>query len=69
MTDDVTGEPLVRRGDDTEETAYKRLESYHRQTAPLAEYYGQQNLLCKANANQKPSKVWEAVEKCLRQNF
>lgn len=69
MTDDVTGEPLVRRGDDTEATAANRLEVYHTQTAPLVDYYGKSGLLCKANADQKPGKVWEAVEKCLRQNL
>ena len=37
--DDETGEPLVQREDDSEETVKKRLEIYHSQTAPLIEYY------------------------------
>lgn len=37
--DDVTGEPLVQRDDDREETVRKRLEVYHAQTKPLVEYY------------------------------
>lgn len=37
--DDVTGEPLIQRDDDKEETIKKRLEVYHRQTAPLIDYY------------------------------
>lgn len=37
--DDVTGEPLVQRDDDKEETVRKRLEVYHEQTAPLIDYY------------------------------
>lgn len=37
--DDVTGEPLVQREDDREETVRKRLEVYRRQTRPLLEYY------------------------------
>lgn len=37
--DDVTGEPLIQRDDDKEETVRKRLEVYHEQTAPLIEYY------------------------------
>lgn len=37
--DDVTGEPLVQRDDDREDTVRKRLEVYHRQTSPLIEYY------------------------------
>jgi len=38
--DDVTGEPLVQRDDDREETVRKRLEVYRAQTRPLVEYYG-----------------------------
>lgn len=37
--DDVTGEPLIQRDDDKEETVRKRLEIYHAQTEPLVEYY------------------------------
>lgn len=37
--DDVTGEDLVQREDDKEETVKKRLEVYHSQTKPLVEYY------------------------------
>lgn len=37
--DDVTGEPLVTRDDDKEETVRKRLDVYHEQTEPLLGYY------------------------------
>nr|WP_315187769.1 adenylate kinase [uncultured Albidiferax sp.] len=37
--DDVTGEPLVQRPDDQEETVRKRLEVYSAQTRPLVDYY------------------------------
>jgi adenylate kinase len=37
--DDVTGEPLVQRDDDKEETVRTRLAVYHRQTEPLVAYY------------------------------
>jgi adenylate kinase len=37
--DDVTGEPLVQRDDDKEETVKKRLEVYAAQTRPLVDYY------------------------------
>jgi adenylate kinase len=37
--DDVTGEPLVQRDDDKEDTVRKRLEVYHDQTEPLIDYY------------------------------
>lgn len=39
--DDVTGEPLVQREDDREETVKKRLAVYHVQTEPLIAYYKQ----------------------------
>lgn len=37
--DDLTGEVLIQRDDDREETVRKRLEVYHSQTRPLIEYY------------------------------
>jgi adenylate kinase len=39
--DDITGEPLIQRDDDKEETVRKRLDVYQRQTRPLVDYYGQ----------------------------
>lgn len=39
--DDVTGEPLIQREDDREETVNKRLAVYHAQTVPLIAYYKQ----------------------------
>ena len=37
--DDVTGEPLIQRDDDREETVKNRLDVYQRQTRPLVAYY------------------------------
>ena len=37
--DDLTGEPLIQREDDKEETVRKRLEVYQNQTRPLVAYY------------------------------
>lgn len=37
--DDVTGEELIQRDDDREETVRKRLSVYHEQTKPLVEFY------------------------------
>ena len=39
--DDETGEPLIQRDDDKEETVRKRLSVYHEQTKPLVGYYQQ----------------------------
>ena len=41
--DDVSGEALIQRDDDKEETVRKRLQVYHEQTAPLIRYYSNQN--------------------------
>ncbi len=39
--DDITGDPLIQRDDDKEETAKERLAVYHDQTEPLIDYYSQ----------------------------
>ena len=38
--DDATGEDLIQRDDDKEETVKKRLDVYHAQTEPLVKFYG-----------------------------
>ena len=48
--DDVTGEPLIQRDDDKEETVKKRLEVYSSQTRPLVDYYTQWAASDPANA-------------------
>ncbi|HCP76663.1 MAG TPA: adenylate kinase [Pusillimonas sp.] len=40
-TDDITGEPLVQRDDDKEETVRHRLAVYQEQTRPLVDYYSE----------------------------
>jgi len=37
--DDITGEPLTKRGDDNEETVRARLETYRKSTIPLLDFY------------------------------
>jgi len=41
--DDETGEALIQREDDAEQTVRKRLDVYHKQTAPLIDYYSTDN--------------------------
>ncbi len=41
--DDETGDPLIQRNDDKEETVRKRLQVYHEQTAPLVSFYQQRS--------------------------
>jgi len=40
--DDVTGEDLIQRDDDKEETVRARLKVYHDQTEPLVDFYGKE---------------------------
>jgi adenylate kinase len=49
--DDVTGEPLIQRDDDREETVMKRLQVYAAQTRPLVDYYAN---WAKADPNNAP---------------
>lgn len=48
--DDVTGEPLIQRDDDKEDTVKKRLQVYHTQTAPLIDFYSNLQLKTSVNA-------------------
>ena len=49
--DDVTGENLIIRADDQEETVRNRLKVYRNQTAPLIDYYLKKSILKKINAD------------------
>jgi len=49
--DDVTGEDLIQRDDDNEETVRKRLDVYHSQTKPLVEFYSKWAATGDANAS------------------
>lgn len=55
--DDITGEPLVQRPDDLEETVRKRLNVYHAQTKPLVGFY--QNL---AAAGKKHAPTYTRID-------
>ncbi|XP_035038586.1 adenylate kinase 2, mitochondrial isoform X1 [Hippoglossus stenolepis] len=61
MKDDVTGEPLIRRSDDNESTLHSRLDSYHRQTVPLVEYYKARGLHAAIDAAQNPNVVFASI--------
>lgn len=61
MTDDVTGEPLIKRSDDNEDTLKKRLMAYHSQTVPLVDYYKKQGLHSKIDASLEPNTVFSSI--------
>uniref|UniRef100_A0A3Q2WX85 Adenylate kinase 2 n=1 Tax=Haplochromis burtoni TaxID=8153 RepID=A0A3Q2WX85_HAPBU len=57
----VTGEPLIRRSDDNENTLRSRLEAYHRQTSPLVQYYSARGLHTAVDAAQNPNVVFASI--------
>ncbi|CAB1437450.1 unnamed protein product [Pleuronectes platessa] len=61
MKDDLTGEPLMRRSDDNESALHSRLDSYHRQTVPLVEYYRSRGLHTAVDAAQNPNIVFASI--------
>jgi len=61
--DDVTGEPLIQRPDDTREKLGKRLQAFHAETVPVLEYYKSKGKLFNVDAGQ-PNK--EDIAKQIR---
>jgi adenylate kinase len=61
MTDDVSGEPLIQRSDDNEEALKKRLETYHKQTTPVSDYYRKTGIWKGIDASQEPGAVWKSL--------
>ena len=55
--DDITGEPLIQRKDDNEETIKTRLATYKSMTAPLLDFYRNKGLLATVDAGQGISQV------------
>lgn len=61
MKDDVTGEPLMQRKDDTSAALVKRLQSYHGETVPILKHYQPKGVVRVVNANQEMSGVWAEI--------
>jgi adenylate kinase len=61
MKDDVTGEPLMQRKDDTSAALLKRLQSYHYETVPILKHYQPMGVVRGVNANQEMSGVWAEI--------
>lgn len=62
MTDDITGEPLMRRSDDNAGALIKRLEAYHTQTKPLTTYYGRKGLHYSVDAARSSEAVFANID-------
>lgn len=63
--DDLTGEALIQRDDDKEETVRKRLEVYHQQTKPLVGFYSAVGQSAKFDSIAGVGSVAEITEKLL----
>jgi adenylate kinase len=59
--DDITGEELIQRPDDREESIKNRLEVYRRQTEPLVEFYQDKGLLVDIDAGPEPDDVFSSL--------
>jgi adenylate kinase len=66
MKDDVTGDLLYQRSDDTAEALKSRLESYYGKTVPILDHYGPRGIVRSVNANQNIDDVWTEVEQGIR---
>jgi adenylate kinase len=62
---DVDGSRLIQRDDDKPETVRKRLEVYHRQTAPLVDYYDRKNVLRRFDGARPPQEVHDHIRATL----
>ena len=56
---------LIQRKDDNEETVRSRLNAYHLQTAPLADYYGNLGVLKEVDGDREISNVTDSILKLL----
>ena len=65
--DDLTGEPLYKRGDDTEDKLKARLEEFHSKTKPVLEYY--KSKVAYINANDEMDNVTKKVREALGPNI
>ena len=66
MKDDITGEALVKRGDDNEVSLNKRLIAYETQTAPLSKYYEAKGILTQIDASLPPKMVWASIDSAFK---
>ncbi len=62
---DRCGAEVIARADDTEEAVRKRLDSFHRQTMPVAAYYKSKNVLREVEGIGPVDEVFERIEKSL----
>jgi adenylate kinase len=67
--DDVTGEPLMHRSDDTAETVTTRMASYDKDTSPVLDYYRKKNVLSTIDAMANIDDVWKNLHSVVHDNI
>lgn len=66
MTDDITGEPLIIRKDDTEEVFNQRMEQYNATFQPVFDYFRQKGVLQEIDGtNKKIEDIYAEIRRCL----
>lgn len=65
MLDDITGEPLEQRSDDTKEALVARLQAYHKQTKPILAHY--ESVVAAIDASKAMDDVWNDIQAVLPQ--
>uniref|UniRef100_A0AAV1VMD2 Adenylate kinase active site lid domain-containing protein n=1 Tax=Peronospora matthiolae TaxID=2874970 RepID=A0AAV1VMD2_9STRA len=63
--DDITGEPLYQRKDDTEATLGSRLKDFYKQMQPVIDFYREQGKLVEVNPHKEMHQVTEQIRKSL----
>ncbi|CAM9484711.1 unnamed protein product, partial [Hapterophycus canaliculatus] len=63
--DDVTGEPLMRRSDDTVDKLRSRLKAFHQQTQPVIDYYERAGKTVNIDAKQDKDVIKGIIRKAL----
>ncbi|KAF8399914.1 hypothetical protein HHK36_015784 [Tetracentron sinense] len=63
--DDVTGEPLIKRKDDTAAVLKSKLEAFHRQTVPVIDYYAKKGIVAQIHAEKPLKEVTSEVQNVL----
>jgi adenylate kinase len=66
MKDDVTGELLMQRKDDTADALTKRLQGYHNETIPILKHYAPYGIVRSVDANQDMNSVWKQILDALK---
>merc|ERR1712032_1412485 len=61
MKDDITGEALMQRADDTKEALKKRLDGYYSQTVPILGHYKPGGIVTRVEANRSMEEVWSSI--------